>query len=205
MSLAAGESYEYVIERSRFIAQSFYVTDEQEVNRILAETRKKYSDATHNCYAYVLAPEDNVIRFSDDGEPAKTAGMPILEVLRARQLYCALVIVTRYFGGIKLGAGGLVRAYANGAAGVLQRSDVKRYVLSAQMQLTCAYDRYKQVLFALEKAGAAVSDSNFAENITVTFTVNAAEESRIVSLLADITGGDADVKQLGTKYCAENN
>ena len=105
---------EYIEKKSRFISHVFYVETAEEANEKLAELRKKYWDATHNCYAYVL-DSDNVMRFSDDGEPQGTAGMPILEVLKKQQVYCCLVVVTRYFGGTLLGAGGLVRAYAKGA------------------------------------------------------------------------------------------
>ena len=135
--IPSGNGYaEYIEKKSKFISHVFYVETAEEANEKLAELRKKYWDATHNCYAYVL-DSDNVMRFSDDGEPQGTAGMPILEVLKKQQVYCCLVVVTRYFGGTLLGAGGLVRAYGKAAALGLENSGVSVltpfYIVNARM------------------------------------------------------------------------
>ncbi|MDE7084622.1 MAG: YigZ family protein, partial [Clostridia bacterium] len=109
----AGETVtEKIIEKSRFITVSRHICGDDEAKAFVAEISKKHADATHNCYAYVCDKLGNILRFSDDGEPQGTAGMPMLEVLRANGLCETAVVVTRYFGGIKLGAGGLVRAYS---------------------------------------------------------------------------------------------
>lgn len=104
------------IEKSQFITTARHISSEEEAQNFIAEMRKKYADATHNCYAYVADRLGNCLRFSDDGEPSGTAGMPILDVIRNKKLYETAVVVTRYFGGIKLGAGGLVRAYSGCAS-----------------------------------------------------------------------------------------
>ena len=110
---------EIVIEKSRFITRIFRVNDIDMVNSILEEIRKKHYDATHNCYAYILGDNQEIQKCSDDGEPQKTAGFPMMDVLKKNNLTNVLVIVTRYFGGILLGAGGLVRAYSDSVAQVL--------------------------------------------------------------------------------------
>ena len=113
----AGETVtEKIIEKSRFITTSRRVESEAAAKEFIAEISKKYSDATHNCYAYICDRLGNFLRFSDDGEPQGTAGMPILEVIKSKRLSEVAVVVARYFGGIKLGAGGLLRAYSGCAA-----------------------------------------------------------------------------------------
>ena len=109
-------TYEKVIERSRFIANCAHAESEEQARAFIAGIRAEHSLATHNCFAFVADKVGNLMRFSDDGEPQGTAGMPMLEVLKNKKLFETVAVVTRYFGGIKLGAGGLVRAYAGAAA-----------------------------------------------------------------------------------------
>lgn len=130
---------EKVIERSRFITASRHVEDEAEARAFIAEREKKYADATHHCYAYIADELGNLLRFSDDGEPQGTAGMPMLDVLKNRNLVRTAVVVTRYFGGIKLGAGGLVRAYAGCVAENLDRAKKVSYELCAESLYTVDY------------------------------------------------------------------
>ena len=117
---------EKVIERSRFIATCSHIESEEEARVFLARVRTEFPDATHHCYAFVADTLGNLMRFSDDGEPQGTAGMPILDALRGKKLYQTAVVVTRYFGGVKLGAGGLVRAYAGAASECLDGAE-KRF------------------------------------------------------------------------------
>ena len=129
-----------VIEKSRFITTSRHVEGEEQAKAFVEEIRGKYPDATHNCSAYICDELGNFLRFSDDGEPQGTAGMPMLEVIKNKKLYQTAVVVTRYFGGIKLGAGGLVRAYSGSAA---ENLDVAQKVLyqtcSEGRLLPCGY------------------------------------------------------------------
>ncbi|MCD8372836.1 MAG: YigZ family protein [Clostridia bacterium] len=130
---------EKVIERSRFITTSCHAESEEEAKSFVAEISKKYSDATHNCYAFIADSLGNLPRFSDNGEPSGTAGMPILEVIKNKKLYCTAVVVTRYFGGIKLGAGGLVRAYSGCAAENLQAAEKLLYTPCVRLVYTADY------------------------------------------------------------------
>ena len=135
-----------IIKKSKFICQIFRVDSIEEINDILANTRKKYYDATHNCYAYILGENQDIQKASDDGEPQKTAGGPMLDVLKKNNLTNVLAIVTRYFGGTLLGAGGLIRAYSSSVSEALE--NVKLYVdkLQTKFNLTISYSDYNNVL-----------------------------------------------------------
>ena len=143
---------EYVISRSRFIGRCFAVSDEAEAQRILERIRKQHWDATHNCYAYRLL--NGAARYSDDGEPQGTAGMPMMEVLRKRDLYDLLVISTRYFGGILLGAGGLVRAYTRSASDAIDAAGILNMLPCTGFRLRVAYPYWNGVQSVLERFGA---------------------------------------------------
>lgn len=143
---------EYVISRSRFIGRCFAVSDEAEAQRILERIRKQHWDATHNCYAYRLL--NGAARYSDDGEPQGTAGMPMMEVLRKRDLYDLLVISTRYFGGILLGAGGLVRAYTRSASDAIDAAGILNMLPCTGFRLRVAYPYWNGVQNVLERFGA---------------------------------------------------
>lgn len=130
-----------IINKSKFIAQAFRVNSIEEIEEILAKTRKKYYDATHNCYAYRLG--DSIQKMSDDGEPAKTAGAPMLDVLLKQDVTNILVIVTRYFGGTLLGAGGLVRAYSSSTSEVLKNVTFFTPKLQKKFILTISYSSYQ--------------------------------------------------------------
>ena len=127
LSVCSTSTHEKVIERSRFIARCGHVEGEEEARAFIGAVRAEHSLATHNCFAFVADKAGNLLRFSDDGEPQGTAGMPILEVIRSKKLFETAIVVTRYFGGIKLGAGGLVRAYAGAAADVLAGADIRAF------------------------------------------------------------------------------
>ena len=123
-TVLSSASAEIVIEKSRFIGQSFHVEDLEETENIIKEVKKKYYDATHNCFAYIIGEDMSIAKASDDGEPSSTAGVPMLELLKKLNLTNTLVMATRYFGGIKLGASGLIRAYAKTAKISLEANSI---------------------------------------------------------------------------------
>ena len=123
-TVLSSASAEVVIEKSRFIGQSFHVEDLEETENIIKEVKKKYYDATHNCFAYIMGEDMSIAKASDDGEPSSTAGVPMLELLKKLNLTNTLIMATRYFGGIKLGASGLIRAYAKTAKISLEANSI---------------------------------------------------------------------------------
>ena len=135
-----------IIKKSKFICQIFRVDSIDEINEILANTRKKYYDATHNCYAYILGDNQDIQKASDDGEPQKTAGQPIIDVLKKNNLTNVLAIVTRYFGGTLLGAGGLIRAYSSSVSEALENAKLYVDKLQTKFNLTVSYSDYNNVL-----------------------------------------------------------
>lgn len=162
-------SCEIVIQKSRFIGYCFPAETEEEAHKYLEETRKKHYDATHNCYAYSVGIDTVHKRFSDDGEPSGTAGMPILSVIGQQNLSNTLVIVTRYFGGTKLGAGGLVRAYSKACSEALAAAGKCEMTESAKGLLTLDYGQIKTVENFVKNYGrAAILGTEYLENVGMT-------------------------------------
>ncbi|MBE5781219.1 MAG: YigZ family protein, partial [Clostridiales bacterium] len=140
------QSYEELIEKkSRFIARCYPIESEEEALSILAAIRKEHHDATHNCWAYRLTPNGSIARYSDDGEPGGTAGLPILNAITGRELTDVLVIVTRYFGGILLGAGGLVRTYGKSAGLALDAAGIVKMLPGVHLTLKVSYPMYGKI------------------------------------------------------------
>ena len=165
---------EIIIEKSRFICYTKMVETEDDAKAFIDEIRKKHAFATHNCYAYVVEG-GNVARFSDDGEPQGTAGIPMLEVLKNRGLKDTAVVVTRYFGGIKLGAGGLVRAYSSCTSLGLDQAGFEENVLSNVYKISFGYEKYSLFLKFIEKYKQKTIYSDFAEGVVVKIAIPSSE------------------------------
>ena len=174
---------EYIINRSRFIGRCFPVTSEEAALSLLGDIRKKHWDATHNCFAYRIGETASVARFSDDGEPGGTAGMPIMDVLRSKELTDVLVVVTRYFGGVLLGAGGLVRAYSRSAADAVSEAGIVSYIPAKQLSISMDYSRYGGMEQYI-RSTVQVEDVEFMENVTMRITVAG---ERLDAFIKDIT------------------
>ncbi len=198
-TIATSEIVEVEVRKSRFIGHCFRVSDDAAARSIIDDTRKRYWDANHNCTAWRIGARGESQRTSDDGEPAGTAGTPMLEVLLHRELTDVLVIVTRYFGGIKLGAGGLIRAYGSTCSEVLDRAGVVErrplHRLIAEVDHAAA-GRFENMLRASEYELADVDYSATG----VEFAVHLAPESlnAYEEWVAAATGGTAPVVDLGT-------
>ena len=160
---------ELEIKKSRFINLVFHIEAEAEAEAILAEIRKKHYKATHVCWAYVLNTNPRRQKASDDGEPSGTAGKPILEIIDHRDLKDVLVVVIRYFGGIKLGTGGLIRAYGGGASDVLNHCTVIKKQFSDQLQVTVSYASYGGLSNGLLERDVIPVNEDFGENVTLSF------------------------------------
>ena len=157
----------YEINKSKFYAFLFYIDNTDEINSIIDNIKHEYKDATHYCYAYIC---DNVKRFNDDGEPSGTAGMPILNVLENHGLNHVLALVVRYFGGIKLGAGGLVRAYTNSVCEVLDKVDIVDLIEGIKVEIEFSYENVKQVDYLLKDY--KIVNKEYSDNIVYTIDID---------------------------------
>lgn len=170
---------EFIIKKSKFITKLYFVTSEIEIKNILDENKNDYKDATHICYAYIL---NSVQRFNDDSEPSGTAGMPILNVLKNNNLNNVLCVVIRYFGGIKLGAGGLIRAYCSSVSEALNKTEIINVVNGKKIELTFSYDDIKKVNHIIN--GINIVDKQFDENVKYIIIV---KEKNVNSLINQLT------------------
>lgn len=195
LSLSGETVTEKVIEKSRFITVSRHVCGDEEAKAFIAQVSGKYADATHNCYAYVADKLGNLLRFSDDGEPQGTAGMPMLEVLRARKLCEVVVVVTRYFGGIKLGAGGLVRAYSGCVAENLAAAKTVSYEPCCESQYIFGYTQADAAMRFFASRGADVINTDYADNVTFTVAVKKEQEEKFNSALINAVNGRVEIKK----------
>lgn len=189
---------EYTVNRSRFIGRCFPVESEEAALCLLGDIRKKHWDATHNCFAYRIG-ENAAARFSDDGEPGGTAGKPIMDVLTGRELTNVLCVVTRYFGGILLGAGGLVRAYSKSAADAVAKAGVVSYLPGTILDIPMDYSRYG-ALEGFIRANAEVRNVAFAQNVVVTVAV---EDTNLLKFMKEVTersDGRCTPVTIGTGY-----
>lgn len=159
---------EIVEKKSKFIANVFYVESQEEANKCIEEIRKKYFDARHNCFAYsVLAEEGIVNRFSDDGEPSGTAGSPMLNILNSNNITNTLVVVTRYFGGILLGTGGLVRAYSDAAKKAIDSIELVDIAKGKEVLIEISYQDVEKLKYYLNKNNISIRDTIYKENVEV--------------------------------------
>ncbi|MBX6352645.1 MAG: YigZ family protein [Thermoflavifilum sp.] len=184
---------EQTIRRSRFIGHVVPVFSTQEAERELELIRARHAQATHNCYAWRVGLEVPTERYSDDGEPSGTAGRPILDALRHRGVTQCLVVVTRYFGGILLGAGGLVHAYSGTTVQALDAASLLRCQRLRRLHVRCAYDAYGKIEHTLSTLGVAVGERNFGVDVRLVAWPKAAEAGRVMDMLREITAGQAEV------------
>ena len=192
----------FIVNKSRFIGHGCPCETEEAALAFLARMRAEYRDATHNCYAYIIGANMGVMRYSDDGEPGGTAGMPIIEVMKARGVTNAAVVVTRYFGGVLLGAGGLVRAYSQGAAAALNASGVGVMHPTARYLMEVAYPMLSRVDYFLKDAPVRVEDKAFTDVITYTLTVRCADEAGFLARVRDISEGAVEPLRYEELYMA---
>lgn len=189
----------FIERRSEFIGNAAPVTTEAEAIAFVNSIRAKYSDATHNVYAYILR-EGNMARFSDDGEPHGTAGLPVLEVLRKEELYDCAVVVTRYFGGILLGAGGLVRAYSAGAKVGVDGAGKIFLKPFLRLEMEMDYGRYNRVVQLMSAHGVRTDDSLFETYVKLWASVPEERADGFIKAVTDATNGIVIVRTVSEFY-----
>ncbi len=192
---------EIVINKSRFITTLVPIADQNDAIEKVKIISKKYSDATHNCYAFISNKIATEQRFSDDGEPQGTAGIPMLEVLKKRRIYMTLAVVTRYFGGVKLGANGLVGAYSRSVSEALNAADIVENAYSEIVRVKCDYAYYKKVESTLLDSGAEIDDILYDEKVTLTVRMKGADNDSVKDKIIDTSLGQAEIETVEIKYC----
>ena len=190
---------EFVEKRSRFIGYCKPVTTEQEAIDFINKIKKDHWDATHNVYAYSLR-EGQIKRYSDDGEPSGTAGMPALDVILKNDVVDVVVVVTRYFGGVLLGTGGLVRAYAKGCKVALEAAGIVTMELCSQCKISCSYNQYGKINTLVMQKGGYVDNCDFADNVIIDFHMPVDLVNSLNKSLADATAGEITVEIIGENY-----
>lgn len=184
----------FIEKKSEFIGYLAPVSTEEEAVKFVAEIRAMHPKARHNCYAYILR-SNNTARHSDDGEPQGTAGAPIYEVLRKEGLTDIACVVTRYFGGILLGAGGLTRAYAKGAKDAVNAAQIKLMCEAVLVEISLDYSLYGRLAAIFTEFGAKVSSEDFSEQVTVCVHVRAELSEQLRNRLVDVCNGKVSVEE----------
>ena len=192
---------EFVEKRSRFIGRVWRVEDEAEAILRIKEMREKYWDATHNVYAYILL-EGGTMRYSDDGEPGGTSGMPTLNVFRSEDIKNVCCVITRYFGGTLLGSGGLVRAYSSAAKLALDAAGISRMDLWDETVVSCAYNQYERVKRLLEEHAAVIENTDFGAEIHINALISQDKTSIFTKALTELTAAMASCNIVGNTHRA---
>lgn len=202
--LYQGGEGEIVEKKSRFIATIRPVDSEDAAISFINEMKKKYWDASHNCSAFIIGTQGQLVRSSDDGEPPQTAGRPMLNVLLGEELHDLCVVVTRYFGGTLLGTGGLVRAYSAALQEGLKHCVILEKCLAERLKLHTDYSGLGKIQYLLAEAGIAVLDSEYGENVALTVLAPVDEAERLKKNLAEGTSGRCIAEPLDFVYFGQN-
>ena len=202
-SLRKVDEKEIIIEKSSFIGTAKAVADEEEALEFIREVKKRHYEATHNVYAYILGDDNNIQRFSDDGEPSGTAGVPVLEVLKKNDLRNVCAVVTRYFGGIKLGKGGLVRAYSKGASAALEASEVIWRTLYKVVAVKVDYTLLGMMQNQLKLDGYALRNINYADNVIFEVYVENNQTEDFLAKVTDWCNARVETQIIDEEYLIE--
>lgn len=184
---------EIVIEKSTFIGYAKPIKTEEEAVEFVNEIKKKHKDATHNVWAYTVGPTMNIQRYSDDGEPQGTAGIPTLEVIKKEDLRDVVVVVTRYFGGIKLGAGGLVRAYTKGAKIGIEAAKIIEKVMYQEVKVKIDYTQLGRVQNEIMNMGYFIKDTVYEDNVEIIVYSRLDELKTLTDKMVDVTSATAEI------------
>lgn len=172
LTIAKNTTYEQTIKKSRFICSIARVSSEEEAQQFITSIQAANKKATHNCFAYMIGDNDRIQRESDNGEPSGTAGIPILESLKLAKIHNVVAVVTRYFGGIKLGAGGLIRAYSNTATEAIHQAGLVQRIKQAILKITVTYALHDPLLYYLKENNLEVAGEEYGVNVETSIYVN---------------------------------
>jgi uncharacterized YigZ family protein len=191
---------EIIIEKSRFICYVNRATTEEEAVQFIQDIKKKHWDATHNCSAYVIGEHDQIQKANDDGEPSGTAGVPMLEVLKKKGLKDTVVVVTRYFGGIKLGAGGLVRAYSKSVSEGLKAAGIVERRLTRVIHVNIDYTWLGKVENELRSSIYPIKTIHYLDNVEIEVFVEETDKQQFIDWMTELTNGRAEMSEGETTY-----
>ena len=191
-----------VIERSKFICNIKGVDNEEDAKEFIESIRKKHSLANHNCYAYIADDKGLIQKFSDDGEPQGTAGLPMLEVLKNKKMYKSVAVVTRYFGGIKLGTGGLTRAYGGSVSECLAKTKILDMQESSFLHINLEYEWYSKLLKLLTNPDISIIKTEFENSVIVDFAIKKDCLDAFIDKITDVFNGKLSPENKGSGYFA---
>ena len=191
---------EFIEKKSRFIGRAWPVETEEEALVKIQEMKKQHYDATHNCWAYII--RDGAVRFSDDGEPGGTAGMPMMQVLQREGLFNIVCVVTRYFGGILLGAGGLVRAYTKGAKIAVDAAGKSMKRVWSVLYVPCPYSWYERVKLEVAAFGGIIRDTQFGMDVELEVLMAQGQTQAFLDRLIDLSAGTLEAMETDQEYRA---
>ncbi len=198
--LISGGEGEIVEKKSRFIATVRVVESEEEAQAFIEEMKKKYWDARHNCSAFVIGAKGELTRCSDDGEPSGTAGRPMLEVLLGSEIRNIAVVVTRYFGGVLLGTGGLVRAYTQAVQEGIKNCETAMMCYGVRYRLTTDYNGVGKILYLLSEYGISQENADYGENVELQVMVSVDKADKLIKDITEATSGKTVITELERTY-----
>ena len=200
-TISKQDKAELVEKKSRFIAYVKPVQTEEAAIEFIEEIKTKHWDARHNVYAYVIK-DGNISRYSDDGEPHGTAGVPVLNILKNLDIVNSAVVVTRYFGGILLGTGGLVRAYSRSAQMAVNKAGISEMVMCFNCSLSCTYERYGKILNLISEVGGEVEVTDFSDQVNLKFHIAEDQLMGLEKKVSEATSGQVKVQILGNTFAS---
>lgn len=195
ITIAKNTNFEMVIKKSRFICSIGRVDTEEAAQEFIAQVQTANRKANHNCFAYMVGDDDQIQRESDNGEPSGTAGVPILESLQLAKLHNVVAVVTRYFGGIKLGAGGLIRAYSNVTTNAIHQAGLVQRVIQTAVDITVSYAQHDKLLYFLKEQQIEVANEAYGVDVTVTIFVDQAAMDDLITLLTNRFNDQLQIKK----------
>lgn len=200
LTIQSDGKHEIIIEKSRFICHIMRVTTESEAQTFIQTIKKEHRDATHNCSAYIIGENDQFQKAHDDGEPSGTAGVPMLEVLKKKKLKNIAVVVTRYFGGTKLGAGGLVRAYGSAVSETIQTIGIVECTLATIIKCSFAYSLVGKIENALEQKSYQINDKEFTDKVAFHVFVDNDDIPHFRKWITEMANGQLELTESTQKY-----
>ncbi len=192
-TLAGESSHEIKTKGSRFIALGHHAQTETAAMDTLEDIRKREHTATHHCFAYVIGPAGEIFKYSDDGEPTGTAGRPIYQAITGKDLTDVLIVVVRYFGGTKLGTGGLTRAYAQSAAELLEKAKVVEKLICDRLSFSIPFPFYDRIMRIISGSGYKIINQDFADQVAMVVDVRKSHTEKFISQMTELTGGKIDI------------